>query len=68
MDETRAGEILPWSQKNFDNLETCLRGTFHGVSRKHLQRKPRSPAGSHVASVHTIESLSLVIPQDEHEP
>ena len=37
-DPTRAGEILPWSHKIFGNLKTWLRGTFHGVSRKHLQR------------------------------
>jgi len=36
-DPTRAGEILPWSHQIFDNLEIWLRGTFHGVSRKHLQ-------------------------------
>ncbi len=35
---TRAGEILPWSHRIFGNLKTWLRGTFHGVSPKHLQR------------------------------
>jgi hypothetical protein len=34
----RAGEILPWSHKIFGNLKTWLRGTFHGVSHKHLSR------------------------------
>ncbi len=34
----RAGEILPWSHKIFGNLKSWLRGTFHGVSAKHLQR------------------------------
>jgi len=38
VDPTRAGEILPWSHKIFGNLKTWLRGTFHGVSLKHLQR------------------------------
>jgi hypothetical protein len=28
----------PWSDTVFGNLETWLRGTFHGVSPKHLQR------------------------------
>ena len=32
----RASEILPWSHKIFGNLKTWLRGTFHGVSHKHL--------------------------------
>ena len=34
----RADEILPWSHKIFGNLKTWLRGTFHGVSHKHLSR------------------------------
>ena len=34
----RAGEILPWSHIVFGNLKNWLRGTFHGVSGKHLQR------------------------------
>ena len=37
-DPARAGAILPWSHTVFGNLKTWLRGTFHGVSRKHLQR------------------------------
>lgn len=32
----RAGVILPWIHKVFSNLKTWLRGTFHGVSAKHL--------------------------------
>ena len=34
----RAGEILPWCHIVFGNLKNWLRGTFHGVSGKHLQR------------------------------
>jgi transposase-like protein len=34
----RSKEILPWSHITFGNLKTWLRGTFHGVSAKHLQR------------------------------
>ena len=34
----RAAEILPWIHKVFSNLKTWLRGTFHGVSPKHLPR------------------------------
>jgi hypothetical protein len=34
----RAAEILPWSHVTFSNLKGWLRGTFHGVSRKHLPR------------------------------
>jgi transposase-like protein len=34
----RATEILPWIHKVFSNLKTWLRGTFHGVSPKHLPR------------------------------
>ena len=34
----RAAEILPWIHKVFSNLKTWLRGTFHGVSPKHLAR------------------------------
>ena len=37
-DPARAGEILPWCHIVFGNLKNWLRGTFHGVSRKHLQR------------------------------
>lgn len=34
----RAPEILPWIHKVFSNLKTWLRGTFHGVSPKHMPR------------------------------
>jgi len=34
----RAAEVLPWAHTVFGNLKTWLRGTFHGVSPKHLQR------------------------------
>ncbi len=37
-DPVRAGEILPWCHIVFGNLKNWLRGTFHGVSGKHLQR------------------------------
>jgi transposase-like protein len=37
-DPTRAAQILPWSHIVFSNLKGWLRGTFHGVSRKHLPR------------------------------
>jgi hypothetical protein len=37
-DRARSSEILPWVHTVFGNLKTWLRGTFHGVSRKHLQR------------------------------
>lgn len=37
-DPTRAAKILPWSHLVFSNLKGWLRGTFHGVSRKHLPR------------------------------
>ena len=37
-DPTRAAEILPWIHTVFSNLKTWLRGTFHGVSAKHLAR------------------------------
>jgi transposase-like protein len=30
--------VLPWAHSVFGNLKTWLRGTFHGVSPKHLQR------------------------------
>jgi len=33
-----AAEILPWIHKAFSNLKTWPRGTFHGVSPKHLPR------------------------------
>jgi hypothetical protein len=35
---TRASEILPWIHLVFTNLKAWLRGTFHGVSGKHMQR------------------------------
>jgi len=34
-DPARFAEILPWVGV-FGNLKTWLRGTFHGVSRKHM--------------------------------
>lgn len=34
----RAGEILPWCHVVFGNVKNWLRGTFHGVSGKHLHR------------------------------
>jgi len=37
-DRAHSTKILPWSHTIFGNLKTWLRGTFHGVSRKHLQR------------------------------
>ena len=37
LDKTRAKEVLPWAHTTFGNLKTWLRGTFHGVSGKHLQ-------------------------------
>ena len=37
-DPARAAKILPWSHTVFSNLKGWLRGTFHGVSRKHLPR------------------------------
>jgi transposase-like protein len=36
-DRARSSEILPWVHTVFGNLKTWLRGTFHGVSGKHLQ-------------------------------
>lgn len=35
-DPARSAEILPWIHRVFGNLKTWLRGTFHGVSRKHM--------------------------------
>jgi transposase-like protein len=35
---SEAATILPWAHTIFSNLKTWLRGTFHGVSRKHLDR------------------------------
>jgi hypothetical protein len=37
-DRTRSEAILPWVHRAFGNLKTWLRGTFHRVSGKHLQR------------------------------
>jgi hypothetical protein len=37
-DRRRAVKILPWVHRIAGNLKTWLRGTFHGVSGKHLQR------------------------------
>ena len=37
-DPARSAEILPWVHGIFGNLKTWLRGTFHGVSGKHLPR------------------------------
>jgi transposase-like protein len=34
----QARNVLPWAHTVFGNLKTWLRGTFHGVSPKHLQR------------------------------
>ena len=34
----RASELLPWVHVAISNLKTWLRGTFHGVSHKHLAR------------------------------
>jgi transposase-like protein len=34
----RAVELLPWVHTIFSNLKTWLRGTYHGVSKKHLDR------------------------------
>jgi len=34
----RAIELLPWAHTIFSNLKTWLRGTYHGVSKKHLDR------------------------------
>ncbi len=34
----RASEVLPWVHVAISNLKTWLRGTFHGVSHKHLAR------------------------------
>jgi transposase-like protein len=34
----RAGEILPWVHTIIANLKSWLRGTFHGVSHRHLSK------------------------------
>ena len=36
--KARAKEVLPWAHVTFGNLKSWLRGTFHGVGPKHLQR------------------------------
>ena len=35
---SRSSKILPWSHVLFSNLKSWLRGTFHGVSKKHMPR------------------------------
>lgn len=37
-DPRRAAKLLPWVHTVASNLKTWLRGTFHGVSPKHLPR------------------------------
>ena len=37
-DRTRSGPLLPWSHTVFHHLKSWLRGTFRGVSAKHLSR------------------------------
>ncbi len=37
-DRAHSSKILPWAHTVFGNLKTWLRGTFHGVSGKHLPR------------------------------
>jgi transposase-like protein len=37
-DPTRAAQLLPSIHNVFSHLKTWLRGTFHGVSQKHLDR------------------------------
>jgi len=37
-DRARSVRLFPWSHAVFSNLKSWLRGTFHGVSRKHLPR------------------------------
>ena len=37
-DFARSAKLMPWSHTVFSNLKAWIRGTFHGVSRKHLQR------------------------------
>ena len=36
LDPDASSRILPWVHRVFGNLKTWLRGTFHGVSQKHL--------------------------------
>ncbi len=37
-DKARSTEILPWVHLLFANLKAWIRGTFHGISKKHMQR------------------------------
>jgi transposase-like protein len=37
-DRSRSVRMFPWSHAVFSNLKSWLRGTFHGVSLKHLPR------------------------------
>jgi transposase-like protein len=37
-DRSRGVKLFPWSHAVFSNLKSWLRGTFHGVSPKHLPR------------------------------
>ena len=37
-DPARAAEILPWAHVVISNLKAWLRGTFRGVSHKHLEQ------------------------------
>ena len=37
-DFARSAKLMRWSHTIFSNLKAWIRGTFHGVSRKHLQR------------------------------
>lgn len=37
-DPARSVKLLPWSHVLFSNLKSWLRGTFHGVSQKHMRR------------------------------
>lgn len=37
-DRSRAVRFFPWTHAVFSNLKSWLRGTFHGVSPKHLRR------------------------------
>jgi transposase-like protein len=37
-DPARSAKLLPWSHVLFSNLKSWLRGTFHGVSKKHMPR------------------------------
>lgn len=37
-DFAQPAKLMPWSHTIFSNLKAWIRGSFHGVSRKHLQR------------------------------